>query len=562
MVPMLTPPPFPRPTRTGKIAILHSFPGRAEQESAVRVAIAARRLGLTALVATSAEDLTAFQPDLVLSLTQHETRPAEFPSYVLMMAPLSWFNRDAATIARVLAYDGFLTISDSVAAWIRQAAAACGQAEPLIASFCATVPTPSPPAAGRSFHHLAYVGTNWDGWRNLPLFQSLSERNDVRFHGPADSWRHLPARCHGGALPFDGESVIRAYAEAGIGLGLERPDFLPDDLPTNRVFEISAAGAVALMADTPFIRRAFGETVLALDHLAPPPALAWQIGRHLDHIARHPEQASAMADAAHAIFRRDWTQERLLENLLRLHTRAQGRPPPPPVTEAALAAFIATEAPVETTLALEQNCADERVIAWNWPADASARVDVYAEAARSGPGVTARLTDQNGRILWTQSLESGPAIGGLVRFGTALPDRGTGSAMTLTLDGAPVLATRIAQVLPSAAIALSELAAAGRIWIYGSGEGGIRMASHLRDSAGAVPTGFIDDFRTGAIAGVPVAPLESWREQLRPDDAVILANQHWPALWHRLRAISRAKVFVAHPGYGPTVHALPPEPQP
>ncbi|HLN23642.1 MAG TPA: hypothetical protein VK558_06635, partial [Patescibacteria group bacterium] len=323
-----------------KFAVLHSFPGLAEQESAERVVIAARRMGMTAKIVQTHEDIAAFDPEFVLCLTHHEIRPPNYPTYGIVMAPLSWVRDDAQAIRHILSYDGYLTLSDSIRAWLEDLAAAIHRpalVEPFFPSVYATewAPPGTPPAM------LAYVGTNWDGWRSFELFQTLSRRGDTRFFGPADRWSHIPAASYGGAIPFDGRSVLETYAAAGIGLGLDRPDFTPDDLPSNRIFEISAAGAVGMMADIPFIRRHFGDAVLSLDHAAPAAAIAWQIDRYLAWIKANPEAAREKAREAHAIFNRHFSLERLLPNLLTLHDRARalGRVAPTEDEQAEIAAF-------------------------------------------------------------------------------------------------------------------------------------------------------------------------------------------------------------------------------
>lgn len=542
--------------------VLHSFPGRAEQETAQRIVDAATAMGIRAGIATTQQHIDAFAPDFVLCLSHHETRPVGYPCYGVVMAPLAWLSDDAASLGRILSHDGFLTVSDAIRDWLRQTCRHLGQPEPLIESFYPnSAATPSPPP-DRPLDHAAYVGTNWDGWRNLRLFQLLGQRSDVRCYGPRASWRHLPPCVYGGEIPFDGTSVVRTYARAGIGLGLERPDFLPEAIPTNRVFEIAAAGAVALMADTPFVRKHFADLTLPLDHLAPPSALAWQIGRHLDWIAANPSQARAMADAAHSSFNRDWAMERQMTALLRLHAQACRRAwATTRLPSMAALAALATRSQIETRLAARFDLGTAgNDDFWPLPAGAMVTVRAFIPADQHVPSLPAELRDGAGEIVWRGTLRAEPPVGNLGCLTATLPTR-DGQPVRLVIHGPRMLATVADLDMPRASRPLASLAEGGGVWIYGTGEGGKRVATQLRQQSGSAPSGFIDDFRHDRMGDVAVAPAAHWLPHLGADDAIILANQHWPDLWRRLYARTRARLYVAHPEYGPLVHALPPGPR-
>ncbi len=79
---------------------------------------------------------------------------------------------------------------------------------------------------------LIYIGTNWDGQRHCDVFEKLAQNNDILFYGPEDAWRDYP-ESYKGTLPFDQESVLTAYNQAGIGLCVEHPDFASEGIPTN-----------------------------------------------------------------------------------------------------------------------------------------------------------------------------------------------------------------------------------------------------------------------------------------------------------------------------------------
>jgi len=537
--------------------VLHSFPGRAEQETAQRIADAAHGMGMRVGIATCHQQIPAFAPDFVLCLSHHETRPPDYPSYGVVMAPLSWITGDSAALGQILAHDGFLTVSPTIQQWLVENCATLGRRAPLIESFYPTTRATSPPPATRRLDHAAYVGTNWDGWRNLRLFQLLSRRRDIRCYGPQSSWSHLPASAYGGELPFDGASVVRAYANAGIGLGLERPDFLPDSLPSNRIFEIAAAGAVPLMANTPFVNRHFDGLTLPLDHLAPMAALAWQIGSHLDWIASHPDQARALADAAHARFNRDWAMEVQLQALLRLHQRAmeRGRDAAPPPTAETLANLAGPPRVTPVVVARFDFGPDDHQAVWPLPSQASVKIAVYTKQKPSA--LSAELRNTGPSRKWSGMLSYAGVIGGLYRFETELPDGLGPDSVNLVVEDSSLVAMAAELSLPADRQPLAQVAASGRVWIYGTGEGGVAMARHLSHETGHPPAGFIDDFRHGQIDGITVHSSVQILPALTSQDHVILANQHWAGLWRTRHRQTPARFYVAHPEYGPSVLALP-----
>jgi hypothetical protein len=128
-------------------------------------------------------------------------------------------------------------------------------------------------------------------------------------------------------VPFDGCSVLERYRAAGAGLVLMSQLHLDDDLVTMRVFEISAAGAVAIASRMPWLERNFGAALLYVYPDAGDEELARQIAGHVDWIRRHPDEAGAMAERAHAIFRDRFSYETLLPNVVAYHAAAPARPP-------------------------------------------------------------------------------------------------------------------------------------------------------------------------------------------------------------------------------------------
>lgn len=320
-----------------RFAVLHPYRGMAENETAQRILLAAAKLGLEAKEFAESDSILDYRPDFVLSLSHQDAKLTPFPTYGVLTAPRRYYQTPRF-LRNVLSYDAYLTVSDAVRGWLEDLTFGARKQVAPVGFYANTVPSTVFAPSWTAMPRLAYFGTNWDGNRHGALFERLSRRPYARFFGPAESWKSIDPAAYGGSVPFDGLSVLDAYRVAGAGLCLDLPDFIGDGLPTNRIFEIAAAGVPAICGDNPFVRRWFGDDVLYVDPTAPPDVQLWQIDRHMAWIAAHPEDAQAMARAAHGRFTAHLSLERLLPNVLALHEKvlagkgyaaAPGAPPLP-----------------------------------------------------------------------------------------------------------------------------------------------------------------------------------------------------------------------------------------
>ncbi|NYZ17905.1 hypothetical protein HL658_35640 [Azospirillum sp. RWY-5-1] len=157
------------------------------------------------------------------------------------------------------------------------------------------------------------------------FFRELSRERDVRIFGPPEYWQHIEPGAYGGMLPFDGDSVIETYRRSGVGLAIFSARHLAEEVVSNRIFEISSAGALCIVHRMGWIERAFGDSFLYIDQNSQPRSLVAQIRAHLDWVRAHPQGAAAKAAAANAIFRRDFSMEVLLGKVLDQHRAWTGR---------------------------------------------------------------------------------------------------------------------------------------------------------------------------------------------------------------------------------------------
>jgi hypothetical protein len=143
----------------------------------------------------------------------------------------------------------------------------------------------------------------------------------LRIHGPESSWAYLNGEGYFGATAFDGESVQNIYAQFGAGLMVLSREHLLDDVISNRIFEISSVGAVAVCPDTPWIRRNYGDSVYYYPAARPAREIAAHIDAVMADISAHPDEAADKAARAKAIFERSFAAERMIDSAVTYYER-------------------------------------------------------------------------------------------------------------------------------------------------------------------------------------------------------------------------------------------------
>jgi hypothetical protein len=302
-----------------KLAVHNAFAGKevAETELARRMCLAARALGWQAREVASTVEIRSFAPDLVLALHFFTPKLTGHPTYGCMWNPPEFFQDNPGYVENVLSYDGYLSSSPVMTEWVR--ARLSGTAKKFfVAPFYASCNRTAYQPPDLRKPRLLYAGTNWDGQRMGELFLALDREHYVDVHGPPAGWKHLRST-YRGSLPFDGTSLVSALRRAGVGLCLHREEHRRAATPSLRIFEIAASGAIAICQEHPFIREAFGDSVLYLGPSSDASDIARQIADHMTWIASHREAALEMSRKAHAIFESRFTLEALLQGVAREH---------------------------------------------------------------------------------------------------------------------------------------------------------------------------------------------------------------------------------------------------
>jgi len=303
-----------------KIALHNPFLGEpvAETELARRLVLAAQRLGWQAQEVGTSRDIYAYDPDCVVSLHFRAPKLTAYPTYGCFWNPPAFFEVAPEFVNSVLSYDGYLCASPYLERWLQDTYYALPK--PIfIAPFYPSCNQTPQRAADFAQARIAYVGSNWDGPRFQDLFLALEQALPLDVYG-SGGWDYLQ-HSYRGSVPFDGQTLLDRLHQAGVGLCLHRPEHRQAEVASMRVFEIVAAGALAICSDHPFIRDAFGDTVLYLSDSLDPKTTPQQVAAHLAWVHQNPEAAQAQATAAHQIFQQRFALEPVLQGILPYHQR-------------------------------------------------------------------------------------------------------------------------------------------------------------------------------------------------------------------------------------------------
>ncbi|MBF2025551.1 MAG: hypothetical protein IGS48_02125 [Oscillatoriales cyanobacterium C42_A2020_001] len=304
-----------------RIAIQNTYYGKhfAEAELSRRLALAARNLGWEAVEVGTSEAINQCRPDFALNLHFRTPKLTCYPTYGCLWHPSVLIETDERFIRNVLSYDGYLSSSNHTNLWLTDRLYNTPK-HYFIAPFFTSSNQTVYQAPNLHSPQLAYIGTNWDGARFKPLFLELEKKGILAAYGASSSWAYLNT-AYKGSLPFDGLSVLTALNAAGVGLCLHREEHTQAGIPSMRIFEIVASGAIAICGEHSFIREQFADTVLYLNTNLSLIDQVAQIMEHLNWIANQPKVALEMSRAAHQIFSKKFTLENLLHNLQNEHQK-------------------------------------------------------------------------------------------------------------------------------------------------------------------------------------------------------------------------------------------------
>lgn len=302
-----------------RIALHNPYFGNlvAETELARRISLAATHLGWEAKEVASSIEINQFAPDLVICLHFRVPKLTKYPTYGCFWDPPAFFESDPQFIKNILSYDGYLCGSNLLEQWLKDTYYHLPKHIEIL-PFYPSCNATSYVAADFEHPRLAYIGSNWDGARFQELFLALEQTGYLDTYGNPEGWAYLKT-AYRQAIPFDGVSLLNVLRQSGVGLCLHRDEHRQAQVPSMRIFEIVASGAIAICAEHPFIRDHFGDRVLYLKPNQSIAATVQQISDHLQWIQANPAAARDLSIAAHKHFSEHFTLEKLLANLFSHH---------------------------------------------------------------------------------------------------------------------------------------------------------------------------------------------------------------------------------------------------
>ena len=356
------------PDRAYRIGYLNPFSEKAENQAAASLVEGAARLGHMMIpVATSAQILAA-ELDFVISVATSQPKLTTTPTFAAIHEPKVRLCGEEHLFRNLLSYDGYLTISQTLAEFLGGLNTGFRRGDevgfyyntPQVAQARADLPA----IVGKGELELCYFGTNWDR-RARPLLRALALRPYMRIHGPEEAWAYLAdTPSYKGSTPFDGRSVQNVYAKHGVGLVVLSREHRLDDVISNRIFEITSVGAVAICPDTPWIKANFGETVSYYSSDRSVTYNMGEIDEILTAITADPAAAAARADKARVIFETRFAAERMVASAIDHFERWKARAPyagPADPVDVILRLNGASEAAIAETVASLQSQATGRV---------------------------------------------------------------------------------------------------------------------------------------------------------------------------------------------------------
>jgi hypothetical protein len=173
-----------------------------------------------------------------------------------------------------------------------------------------------------------YIGVNWErtggNTRHDSLIELLDKTNMVDFYGITnqhgiDLWKGV--KNYKGELPFDGgPSILEKSNECGVSLVLHAKPHRRSGLVSTRIFQACAAKTLTICDNNPFILEHFGNSVLSFDYTEKPDDNFQRIMQKVEWINQNPDAAREKALRAYDIYRKKFSLEMEITNLIDQHT--------------------------------------------------------------------------------------------------------------------------------------------------------------------------------------------------------------------------------------------------
>jgi hypothetical protein len=311
-----------------RIAYLNVWDGNsAEAHAGISLKNAAAAAGAEVIPCRNSAEVEACGADFALVFSRTQSKFTRCATYLAINEPASVYLREPGLLPALYSFDGYFSMAHTLERFLDHALYGIGRKEP-VGLYYNTAPKyhgdsePVKKALFSGAGKLTYFGTNWDGRRNQ-FFRQLGATGLAEFYGPREKWLPFNNPAYQGEVTFDGLAVMEKYRHNAIGLNVQGDHHVREDVISNRIFEITAVGAVGVTCRMPWLEKHYGDSLYYFEQETSDKRLVEQIGQILAHIKAHPEEAWEKAQKARRVFEENFTLEILLKNTIDYHKKRQ-----------------------------------------------------------------------------------------------------------------------------------------------------------------------------------------------------------------------------------------------
>lgn len=331
---------FVKPDDISKIIVIYADKhGFNDKFAALKIQIAAQNLGWESVIVRGTKNERAFdayakvinylKPDFTINL--HDLIAIDsVPNYLILHFPDEWLantkSDNLGMYKDILNYDGFLlSFGDDRFVKPLQDYFAENNKDFIYDYFYFSVPGNDVKFHELDYKRLFFCGTRWDKRRGEDyegFYNLLDKAGYFDVCGPRGGWKKYP-NSYVGVLPLDHNILADKMRKSGVGLVLHSEGHYDQNIPSTRIFELSAASMMIISEDMKFIKDNFGDNVLYIDPSLPPEELFLEIDKHMKWIKANPEKAREMAANSNKIFQEKFILENLLLKVEKMHNSIQ-----------------------------------------------------------------------------------------------------------------------------------------------------------------------------------------------------------------------------------------------
>lgn len=180
---------------------------------------------------------------------------------------------------------------------------------------------------------MLFTGSLWgcsrESIRIMNLLQRFAAEDLLVAYGIKNQLNNLGTSYKGFVEDYDKnksaiDNIINLHKKYGIALIIHTLEHMIEHIPTSRIAEAIASGAIVITDENPFIKKHFGDSVLYFNSLEEAEEMYDDIMHQLEWVRQNPEKAQEKARAAHKILMENFSLELQLQKLdKQLNVRAR-----------------------------------------------------------------------------------------------------------------------------------------------------------------------------------------------------------------------------------------------